>query len=57
VELPDVEEIMTLVVPELTPDYLLKVTGCFMGIYEKGIPFGHLEQYCLRIPVWAEGQD
>ena len=28
------------VVPELTPVYLLKVTGSFMGISEKGIPLG-----------------
>ena len=27
-------------VPELTPVYLLKVTGSFMGISEKGIPLG-----------------
>jgi len=28
------------IVPELTPVYLLKVTGSFMGISEKGIPLG-----------------
>jgi len=28
------------VVPELTPVYLLKVTGSFMGISEKSIPLG-----------------
>jgi len=27
-------------VPELTPVYLLKVTGSFMAISEKGIPLG-----------------
>jgi len=30
----------TALVPELTPVYLLKVTGSFMGISEKGIPLG-----------------
>ena len=29
-----------VLVPELTPVYLLKVTGSFMGISEKGIPLG-----------------
>jgi len=28
------------IVPELTPVYLLKVTGSFMGISEKGIALG-----------------
>jgi len=32
--------VIILIVPELTPVYLLKVTGSFMGISEKGIPLG-----------------
>ena len=47
-----------IMIRELAPVYLLKVTEPFMGIFEKGIPlFTYSEQYCWRTPAGGYSQN